>query len=178
MSWPWDGIASNARSGSAVCTEDERVDLCNRGCAALRAGCLCEGPLREDARGESHDHCKRKAAGGRYRHGHPDRHVDRHGQPDGKAGYEVPIEDGTIRATELRNIKTHDDDFGLMTYDPAYMATASCRSAVTYVDAIGVASSTEAVRSSGWSSARSYLEVAYLRSRRLPIGSGWRSWTT
>src|SRR5207342_127139 len=48
--------------------------------------------------------------------------------------YEVPIEDGTIRATELRNIKTHDDDFGLMTYDPAYMATASCRSAITYID--------------------------------------------
>ena len=48
--------------------------------------------------------------------------------------YEVPIEDGTIRATELRKIKTSDDDFGLMTYDPAYMATASCRSAITYID--------------------------------------------
>ncbi len=48
--------------------------------------------------------------------------------------YEVPIEDGTIRATELRKIKTHEDDFGLMTYDPAYMATASCRSAVTFID--------------------------------------------
>src|SRR5438270_11794193 len=48
--------------------------------------------------------------------------------------YEIPIEDGTIRATELRKIKTHEDDFGLMTYDPAYMATASCRSAVTFID--------------------------------------------
>jgi citrate synthase len=48
--------------------------------------------------------------------------------------YEVPIEDGTIRATELRKIKVGDDDFGLMTYDPAYMNTASCRSAVTFVD--------------------------------------------
>src|SRR3984885_16247592 len=48
--------------------------------------------------------------------------------------YEVPIQDGTIRATELRKIKTHDDDFGLMTYDPAFMATASCRSAVTFID--------------------------------------------
>src|ERR1700751_1904104 len=48
--------------------------------------------------------------------------------------YEVPIEDGTIKATELRKIKTHDDDFGLMSYDPAFMATASCRSAVTYID--------------------------------------------
>jgi citrate synthase len=48
--------------------------------------------------------------------------------------YEVPIEDGTVKATELRKIKTHDDDFGLMSYDPAFMATASCRSAVTYID--------------------------------------------
>jgi citrate synthase len=48
--------------------------------------------------------------------------------------YEIPIEDGTIRATELRKIKTHDDDFGLMSYDPAFMATASCRSAVTFID--------------------------------------------
>jgi citrate synthase len=48
--------------------------------------------------------------------------------------YEVPIEDGTIRATELRKIKTHDDDFGLMSYDPAFMANASCRSAVTFID--------------------------------------------
>ena len=38
--------------------------------------------------------------------------------------YEVPIEEGTIRATELRKIKTDDDDFGIMTYDPAYMNTA------------------------------------------------------
>jgi citrate synthase len=48
--------------------------------------------------------------------------------------YEIPIEDETIRATALRNIKVNDDDFGLMTYDPAYMATASCRSAITFID--------------------------------------------
>ena len=48
--------------------------------------------------------------------------------------YEIPITDETIRATELRNIKVNDDDFGLMTYDPAFMATASCRSAITYID--------------------------------------------
>ena len=48
--------------------------------------------------------------------------------------YEIPIQEGTIRATELRKIKTDEDDFGLMTYDPAYMATASCRSSVTYID--------------------------------------------
>src|ERR671937_1409543 len=48
--------------------------------------------------------------------------------------YEVPIEDGTIRALSLRDIKVGEDDFGLMTYDPAYMNTASCRSAITFID--------------------------------------------
>jgi citrate synthase len=48
--------------------------------------------------------------------------------------YEVPIADGTIRAMDLRQIKADDSDFGLMTYDPAFMNTASCRSAVTYID--------------------------------------------
>jgi citrate synthase len=48
--------------------------------------------------------------------------------------YEVPIADGTIRAMDLRQMRTSDDDFGLMTYDPAFMNTAACRSAVTYID--------------------------------------------
>ncbi len=48
--------------------------------------------------------------------------------------YEVPVEDGTIRALDLRKIKTGDDDFGLMTYDPAFTNTASCRSAITFID--------------------------------------------
>ena len=48
--------------------------------------------------------------------------------------YTVPVENGTIRAMDLRQIKTSPDDFGLMTYDPAFMNTASCRSAITYID--------------------------------------------
>jgi citrate synthase len=48
--------------------------------------------------------------------------------------YEVPITDGTIRAMDLRQIKTDEADFGLMTYDPAFMNTASCRSSITYID--------------------------------------------
>src|SRR5271163_2106331 len=48
--------------------------------------------------------------------------------------YTVPVENGTIRAMSLRQIKTGPDDFGLMTYDPAFMNTASCRSAITYID--------------------------------------------
>ncbi len=48
--------------------------------------------------------------------------------------YEVPITDGTIKAMDLRQIKTGPDDFGMMTYDPAFMNTASCRSAITFID--------------------------------------------
>jgi len=48
--------------------------------------------------------------------------------------YEVPIEDGAIRATALRQLKVDDDDFGLMSYDPAFLNTASVRSAITFID--------------------------------------------
>lgn len=49
--------------------------------------------------------------------------------------YELPIKDGAIRAADLRQIKTADpDDVGLLSYDPAFMNTASCRSAITYID--------------------------------------------
>ena len=48
--------------------------------------------------------------------------------------YELPITDGTVRATDLRQIKVDPDEFGLMAYDPAFMNTASCRSAITYID--------------------------------------------
>ena len=48
--------------------------------------------------------------------------------------YELPIENGTIRAMDLRKIKTGPDEFGLMTYDPAFMNTASCESSITFID--------------------------------------------
>ena len=51
-----------------------------------------------------------------------------------KQTYTIPIYRGTIRAMDLRQIKTAPDDFGLMTYDPAFMNTASCQSAITYLD--------------------------------------------
>ncbi|HSE28176.1 MAG TPA: citrate synthase [Gemmatimonadales bacterium] len=51
----------------------------------------------------------------------------------GKA-YELPITDGTIRAMDLRQIRTDAEDFGLMAYDPAFMNTAACRSAITFID--------------------------------------------
>ena len=48
--------------------------------------------------------------------------------------YQVPIMQGTIRAMDLRNVKADLEDFGLMTYDPAFMNTASCRSNITFID--------------------------------------------
>jgi citrate synthase len=48
--------------------------------------------------------------------------------------YTLPIENGTVRAMDLRKIKTDDDDFGLMTYDPALMNTVSTKSAITFID--------------------------------------------
>src|SRR5687768_684545 len=48
--------------------------------------------------------------------------------------YELPVQDGTIRAMDLRKIKVTDDEFGMMTDDPAVMKTASCRSAITFID--------------------------------------------
>jgi citrate synthase len=76
--------------------------------------------------------------------------------------YEVPIEDETIRATELRNIKVNDDDFGLMAYDPAYMATASCRSAITYIDGEQGILEYRGYPIEQLAEKSSYLEVAYL----------------
>src|SRR5713226_3453197 len=48
--------------------------------------------------------------------------------------YTLPVEHGTIRAMDLRQIKASPEDFGLVTYDPAFMNTASCRSSVTFID--------------------------------------------
>jgi citrate synthase len=48
--------------------------------------------------------------------------------------YELAVSDGTIKAMDLRQIKTSEDDFGLMAYDPAFLNTASCKSAITFID--------------------------------------------
>jgi citrate synthase len=78
------------------------------------------------------------------------------------ATYELPITDGTVRAMDLRQIKTGEHDFGLMAYDPAYTNTASCRSSITYIDGDqGI------LQHRGYSIEQlcehsTYLEVAYL----------------
>ena len=48
--------------------------------------------------------------------------------------YVIPIRDGAIHATDLRQIKMTDGDVGLLSYDPAFLNTASCRSAITFID--------------------------------------------
>ena len=48
--------------------------------------------------------------------------------------YEIPIDHGAIKAIDLREIRTSAEDFGLLSYDPAFMNTASCKSAVTFID--------------------------------------------
>jgi citrate synthase len=48
--------------------------------------------------------------------------------------YELPIEQGAVRAMDLRQIRTSPDDFGLMTYDPAFQNTAACKSRITFID--------------------------------------------
>ena len=48
--------------------------------------------------------------------------------------YDIDLVDGALPAIALRQIKTPDDDFGLMTYDPAFSNTASCKSTITYID--------------------------------------------
>src|SRR5215212_6827316 len=48
--------------------------------------------------------------------------------------YEIPVQNGTIRAIDLRQIKVAADEFGMMTYDPAFTNTAACRSRITFID--------------------------------------------
>jgi citrate synthase len=76
--------------------------------------------------------------------------------------YEVPIEDGTVRAMALRDIKVNEDDFGLMTYDPAYTNTASCRSAVTFIDGDKGILEYRGYPIEQLAEESTYLEVAYL----------------
>jgi citrate synthase len=76
--------------------------------------------------------------------------------------YEVPVEDGTVRAMALRDIKVSEDDFGLMTYDPAYTNTASCRSAITYIDGDKGILEYRGYPIEQLAEESTYLEVAYL----------------
>jgi citrate synthase len=76
--------------------------------------------------------------------------------------YELPVEDGTVRGMDLRQIKTDEQDFGLMVYDPAYMNTASCRSSITYIDGDAGILQHRGYPIEQLCEHSSYLEVAYL----------------
>jgi citrate synthase len=92
--------------------------------------------------------------------------------------YEVPIEDGTVRATELRKIKVDEEDFGIMTYDPAYMNTASCRSSVTYIDGDKGILEYRGYPIEQLAEKSSYLEVAYLLIHgKLPSQKELEEWS-
>src|SRR5919199_6726690 len=92
--------------------------------------------------------------------------------------YEVPIEDGTIRALALRDIKVDDEDFGLMTYDPAFMNTASCRSAITFIDGDKGVLEYRGYPIEQLAEQSTYLEVAYLLvNGELPNKEQLEEWT-
>ena len=92
--------------------------------------------------------------------------------------YEIPITDGTIRAIDLRQIKVDPEEFGMMSYDPAFMNTASCYSRVTFIDGDkGI------LRYRGYpieqlAERSNFIETAYLLiNGELPTQSELDSWT-
>ena len=98
-------------------------------------------------------------------------------------GYTVPIlEKGTegdtaIRAAELRKIKQQPDEFGMMTYDPAFMNTASCKSAITYIDGDKGILRYRGFPIEQLAGNASFLEVAWLlRNGELPLQSEYDDW--
>jgi citrate synthase len=91
--------------------------------------------------------------------------------------YELPIQDGTVRGMDLRQVKTDEQDFGLMVYDPAYMNTASCRSSITYIDGDAGVLQHRGYPIEQLCEQSSYLEVAYLLiNGRLPNKAELEGW--
>ncbi len=91
--------------------------------------------------------------------------------------YELPISDGTVRASDLRQIKVDPNEFGMMSYDPAFMNTASCRSAITYIDGDAGILQHRGYPIEQLCEHSSYLEVAYLLiNGRLPTQTELTDW--
>ena len=92
--------------------------------------------------------------------------------------FEIPITDGTVRAIEFRQMKVSDDDFGLMTYDPAFSNTASCRSGITYIDGDAGILEYRGYPIEQLAEQSTYLEVAYLLVHgELPTEKELTNWT-
>ncbi|HXI24190.1 MAG TPA: citrate synthase [Pyrinomonadaceae bacterium] len=92
--------------------------------------------------------------------------------------YDLPIENETIKALDLRKIKVNPDDFGLMTYDPAFMNTASCKSRIAFIDGDKGILEYRGYPIDELAEKSSYLEVAYLLLHgKLPSESELKDWT-
>jgi citrate synthase len=92
--------------------------------------------------------------------------------------YEIPIVDGAIRATDLRQIKTSPTDFGLLSYDPAFMNTASTRSAITFIDGDAGILWYRGYPIEQLAERSTFLEVAYLLIHgELPTARQLEEWT-
>jgi citrate synthase len=91
--------------------------------------------------------------------------------------YELPVQDGAIRAMDLRKIKVGEDDFGLVTYDPAYQNTAACKSAITYIDGDKGVLLYRGYPIEQLAESSNYLETAYLiLFGELPTASQMEAW--
>ena len=121
------------RSSTGRMSSSPREAACGRdrrrlGCVERRPARFRVGTLTEN--GSSRDDEPRHLAVNRClrRHARPHRRAD-------TETYKIPIADGAIRAADLKKIKTDDpEDTGLVSYDPAFLNTASCRSAITFID--------------------------------------------
>ena len=92
--------------------------------------------------------------------------------------YEIPITDGTIKATDLKQIKAAQDDGGLATYDPAFMNTAACRSRITFIDGDKGVLEYRGYPIEQLAEKSTYLETAYLIIfGELPTASQLQQWT-
>jgi citrate synthase len=92
--------------------------------------------------------------------------------------YEIPVTDGTIRATDLRQLKIAADDVGLATYDPAFMNTSACRSRITYIDGDKGILEYRGYPIEQLAEHSTYLETAYLiLFGELPTDAQLKEWT-
>jgi len=91
--------------------------------------------------------------------------------------YELPITDSTVRASDLRQIKVDEGEFGMMSYDPAFMNTASCRSSITYIDGAAGVLQHRGYPIEQLCEHSTYLEVAYLLiNGKLPNKAELEGW--
>src|SRR6186997_2374825 len=92
--------------------------------------------------------------------------------------YEVPIQDGTIKATDLRQVKVTNDEFGMMTYDPAFMNTAACKSRITFIDGDNGVLLYRGYPIEQLAEQSDFLEVAWLiLFGELPTAKEYEEWT-